>query len=108
MGRFDSRVPVESALWTRLSFFDDAYNSNMKHLRRTLLVVALAGCVGAWLWTLWLERSRREEPYALLEDRLYVGEAAAEPPPGTKAVVNLCGRKDLFRVDAGLWEPILE
>ena len=68
-----------------------------------ILVVSL----GVWLWLSWLERSFREEPYSLIEDGLYLGSSVPEPPPGTKAVLNLCGRKDSYAVDSVLWEPIL-
>jgi hypothetical protein len=75
-------------------------------LRRRLLVLALLGCVGAWLWLRWLERSHGEEPYSLIEDGLYVGGAVARPPPGTQAVLNLCAQEDPYRVDRCLWERI--
>jgi protein-tyrosine phosphatase len=55
-----------------------------------------------------LERAVGEPPYSLIEDGLYLGNAADAPPPGTRAVVNLCGRKDPYTVDVALWEPILE
>jgi hypothetical protein len=74
--------------------------------RRTSLVLTLLACVGVWLWLLVLEDSYREEPYTLIEDGLYVGAAVPEPPPGTKAVLNLCDRRDPYQVDAVLWEPI--
>ena len=80
----------------------------MKSLRRTLLAVFLIAGFGAWFWLLRLERSYREEPFSLIEDGLYLGSSVAEPPPGTTAVLNLCGRKDPYAVDALLWEPILE
>ena len=66
--------------------------------------------VGAavWLWLHWLAQAQELRPYTLLEDGLYVGSAVDQPPPGTKAVVNLCGRKDSYTVEASLWEPILE
>src|SRR5437899_390003 len=76
--------------------------------RRGFLVLVLLACVGAWLGLLWLERSYREEPYTLIEEGLYVGSSISEPPPGTRAVVNLCGREDVYQVDACLWEPILD
>jgi len=31
-----------------------------------------------------------------------------EPPPGTTAVLNLCGKEDPYHADAHLWEPVLE
>jgi hypothetical protein len=80
----------------------------MRTLRRSVLVVVLLGCAGAWLWLRTLEQSYREEPYTLIEDGLYAGASVAEPPPGTKAVLNLCDRKDPYPVEATLWEPILD
>jgi hypothetical protein len=68
----------------------------------------LIAALGVWLWLLWLERSYHEEPYSLIEDNLYVGSSVPEPPPGTKAVLNLCGQKDPYAVDNLLWESILE
>ena len=67
----------------------------------------LLGCVGAWLWLLWLEQSY-DRPYYRIEDGLYLGSSVDRPPPGTGAVVNLCGREDPYRVDASLWEPVFE
>jgi hypothetical protein len=83
-------------------------NPNLKKWWQILLAVVLLTGLGVWLWLLWLERSYREEPYSLIEDGLYLGSAVAEPPPGTKAVLNLCGRKDPYVVDNLLWGPILE
>lgn len=80
----------------------------MKALRRHWLAVVVLVGLGIWLWLVWLEQSYREEPYALIEDGLYVGSSVPEPPPGTTAVLNLCGREDPYSVDACLWEPILE
>jgi hypothetical protein len=80
----------------------------MKRLRRGLLVLLLLGCAGAWLGLLWLERAYSDPPYALVEDGLYVGSATDEPPPGTRAVVNLCGREDRYATEACLWEPVSE
>ena len=80
----------------------------MKKRWHFLLALILLAGLGAWLWLLWLEQSYREEPYALVEDRLYLGASVTEPPPGTKAVLNLCGREDPYAVDNLLWQPILE
>lgn len=54
--------------------------------------VALAG-VGGWLWLRWLETTY-DQPYVRVEEGLYIGGAVDEPPRGTRAVVNLCGRRD--------------
>jgi hypothetical protein len=80
----------------------------VKKLRLLVLTGLLLGCVAAWLWLAWLDRSGREEPYSLVEDGLYVGRAVPEPPPGTRAVVNLCDAEDRYSVEATLWEPILD
>lgn len=44
--------------------------------------------------------------YSLIESRLYMGGAVAEPPPGTKVVVNLNEDKDPYTADVYLWVPI--
>jgi dual specificity protein phosphatase-like protein len=80
----------------------------MKKWWQILLAIVLLTGLGTWLWLLWLGRSCHEEPYSLIEEKLYLGSSVAEPPPGTKAVLNLCGRKDPYSVEAALWEPILE
>jgi protein-tyrosine phosphatase len=74
----------------------------MKRFRRNLLLVVLFACLLAWLWVEWLERSYREEPYTLIEAHLYTGTSVPEPPPGTEAVLNLCNRKDPYRVEVHL------
>jgi len=79
----------------------------MKILGRGLLAVTVIAGVGAWIWLSWLEQSF-ESPYALVEEGLYVGSSVAAPPPGTKAVLNLCGQEDLYVVETRLWEPVLE
>jgi hypothetical protein len=80
----------------------------MRVFRCALLTTVLLGGVGGWLGLLWLERACAGTAFTLVEDGLFVGSYVAKPPPGTKAVVNLCGQKDRFQVEASLWEPILE
>jgi hypothetical protein len=76
-------------------------------LRLLVLLLLLAGCLGARLYLLILERSYREPPnYSLIEDGLYMGGYVPEPPPGTTAVLNLCETEDQYRAPASLWEPI--
>jgi hypothetical protein len=78
-------------------------------LRRYWLpALVVLGSTAAFLGLLWLASANTEHQYAFLEDRLYVGSSIPQPPPGTKAVVNLCGREDRYPVEAVLWEPILE
>jgi hypothetical protein len=50
----------------------------------------------------------QEQLFVQVEEGLYLGSSVGEPPPGTKAVVNLCGRKDPYPAEASLWEPIFE
>jgi hypothetical protein len=79
----------------------------MKIVLRALLATLIIGGIGAWLWLTWLE-STYDQPYCRVEDGLYIGSSVSEPPPGTKAVVNLCGREDPYSVEASLWEPVFE
>jgi protein-tyrosine phosphatase len=63
--------------------------------------------VGLWLWLRWLEHSY-DQPYCRVEEGLYIGRHVSRPPAGTRAVVNLCGRKDPYSVDASHWDPVFE
>jgi protein-tyrosine phosphatase len=83
----------------------------MKSARRWLPLVivgvaVLAG-VAALLWLRCLEASY-DRPYVEVEEGLYIGSAVDEPPRGTQAVVNLCGRRDPYQVEASLWQPVFE
>src|SRR5207247_779049 len=64
--------------------------------------------IGAWLVLSWLEQAydRRAENYALIEEGLYMGGDVAEPPPGTRAVLNLCEAADRYQVEYHVWEMI--
>jgi hypothetical protein len=79
----------------------------MKVLRRTLILLLVAGSLGVWFWLRWLEQSY-EQPFSLVEDGLYIGSSVNHPPPGTRAVVNLCGREDPYQTEASLWTPVFE
>ncbi len=79
----------------------------MKNLRRILLLSLVAVSLGVWFWLRWLEQSY-DPPYCRVEDGLFIGGSINQPPPGTQAVVNLCGRKDPYQINASLWEPIFE
>jgi Dual specificity phosphatase, catalytic domain len=79
----------------------------MKLTRQRLLVALLLGSVAAWLVLLGAHWWYREKPnYSLIEDDLYMGGAVTEPPPGTRAVLNLCERQDPYRCDIHLWKQI--
>lgn len=79
----------------------------MHNLRRILLTMLVTISLGVWFWLRWLEQSY-DPPYCQVEDGLFIGSSVNQPPAGTQAVVNVCGRKDRYEVDASLWEPIFE
>jgi hypothetical protein len=54
-----------------------------------------------------LDRLSREPPnYSRIEDGLWLGGFVREPPPGCRAVLNLCEAQDSFHAEAHRWEPI--
>ncbi len=54
-----------------------------------------------------VDRITREPPnYSQIEDGLWLGGSVAEPPDGTRAVLNLCEADDPYRVESHRWEPI--
>ena len=70
-----------------------------------ILLIAAACGGGLVLWG--LARLDQEEPnFARIEDGLYLGGSVAQPPPGTRAVLNLCEKEDPYRADVHRWEPI--
>ena len=69
------------------------------------LVVVISGGAGA---SLWLLRPTGDQPWSFIEDGVYLGSSVEQPPPGTQAVVNLCGRPDPYPVGPSLWAPIYE
>jgi hypothetical protein len=44
--------------------------------------------------------------YSLIEKNLYMGGAVPQPPPGTKATLNLNQTEDSWRTDVYTWVPI--
>jgi hypothetical protein len=82
----------------------------MKFLRRRSLGVLLLGSLVAWLLLWWLGRSydRQAANYALIEEGLYMGGSVEAPPPGTRAVLNLCEKEDPYRTESYLWEAIAD
>lgn len=44
--------------------------------------------------------------YSRIEDGLYVGGSVEQPPPGTKAVLNLCETEDVYNARSYAWFPI--
>jgi len=79
----------------------------MRHRRTIAVVFLIAIALSTWAGLQWRIQSY-ERPYCWVEDGLYIGSSVAEPPAGTKAVVNLCGRADAYSADASLWEPVFE
>ena len=76
--------------------------------RRSWPVVVLAALavavVAAHVVVDWLTR---EPPnYSKIEDGLWLGGYVGEPPPGTRAVFNLCEAEDPYRAESHRWEPI--
>jgi hypothetical protein len=73
---------------------------------RILLLGAAVAIVGVAFFLRGGER--RDSPYDLVENGLTIGRWLPEPPPGTKAVVNVCSREDPYVVEANLNAPIFE
>lgn len=85
----------------------------MKLLRKALLPALLLACLGAWFWLQALEHSYSrpyslEHNYDFIEEGLYLGGSIKTPPPGTTAVVNLCGKADPYQVEVSHWAPVFE
>lgn len=54
-----------------------------------------------------VDRLTREPPnYSRVEDGLWLGGYVAEPPPDTRAVLNLCESENPYRAESHRWEPI--
>jgi hypothetical protein len=70
-----------------------------------VLLAAAALAVGAV--HLLVDRLTREPPnYSQVEEGLWLGGYVAEPPSGTRAVLNLCESEDPYRVESHRWESI--
>ena len=80
----------------------------MKITRRSVLAVLLFCSIGTWLCAAGPGATLPCEPenYSLIEEGLYMGGATAEPPPGTRAVLNLCEMKDRYECEIHVWDPI--
>lgn len=44
--------------------------------------------------------------YSFIEDGLCLGGILSEPPPGTRAVLNVCETEDPYLAEVHRWEPI--
>jgi len=71
-------------------------------------VVAVIAAAGAVLAVRLVVDQRTREPpnYSCIEAGLYLGGRVSEPPPGTRAVLNLCEVEDAYRTEVQRWEPI--
>jgi protein-tyrosine phosphatase len=59
------------------------------------------------------DRKTLKETYPLknkveVEEGLYLGGMVARPPPGTRAVLNVCETKDPYEVEVHRWQPIVD
>ena len=54
-----------------------------------------------------VDQSTREPPnYSQIEEGLWLGGFVAEPPPGTRATLNLCQSEDPYCTESHRWQPI--
>jgi hypothetical protein len=80
--------------------------------RRSASVIALVilTSVGAFIWWNiiedWRNRPSAEPNYSQVEDGLYIGGSVEKPPPGTRAVLNLCEIEDPYRCEIHAWHKI--
>jgi hypothetical protein len=47
-----------------------------------------------------------EANYSRIEDDLFMGGFVDSPPPGTRAVLNLCEQEDPYQAEVHRWDPI--
>lgn len=78
-----------------------------KRLLILVLITAALGSVGVGIALLCIQ-STDGQPYSRVEDGLYLGSSVDSPPPGTQAVMNLCGRQDPYKIGRSFWAPIYE
>jgi hypothetical protein len=78
------------------------------NLSRLTLVLLLLTPVAAWSVLAGLEYAHPDEDanYAQIEEGLYMGGVVRRPPPGTRAVLNLCERADSYGAEHFVWQPI--
>jgi hypothetical protein len=51
-------------------------------------------------------RTRVPPNYSQIEDGLFLGGRVGVPPPGTRAVLNLCQVEDAYQAEIHRWQPI--
>jgi hypothetical protein len=74
---------------------------------RRLWPVVVAASLAVLAFRLTVDWLIREPPnYTRIEEGLYLGGYVLEPPPGTRAVLNLCESEDPYRAESHRWQPI--
>jgi len=80
-------------------------------LTLTAAVAAVALLIGSaenGTDSLLLAQGDRRTNYSRIEDGLYLGGRIEEPPPGTRAVLNVCTYRDPYKVEFHRWDPIID
>ncbi len=85
----------------------DSLNRFSIWLPRWLIAVVTTTFVTGVLVRLAVDRLAREAPnFTQIEDGLFMGGHVSDPPPGTRAVLNLDENQDRYTADVYRWEPI--
>jgi hypothetical protein len=79
--------------------------------RACLLVGALGLIGGIYIFAALADRESLRESYpksnySLIEEGLFLGGILSEPPPGVRAVLNVCETNDPYTAEVHRWEPI--
>jgi hypothetical protein len=74
------------------------------------MAIAAVGVISFWLIA---DRQSQTDSYSrtnysLIEEGLYLGGLLDEPPPGTRAVLNVCETEDPYHAEVHRWEPIAD
>lgn len=81
--------------------------SGRQRWRARFLLITLFGALAVVGLHLAGEYFTRPGPnYAQIEEGLFLGGSVPEPPPGTRAALNLCEKDDPYRVEVHEWRPI--
>lgn len=80
----------------------------MKYTRPLLVGFLLILGITACLIMVVMERrlTRHADNFTLIEPGLYMGGDVQAPPPGARAVLNLCQAKDPYECEVHVWEAI--
>jgi hypothetical protein len=82
-----------------------AREGEMHQRRRYRSVLAVSAAVVAACAAIAL-LAHNQPNYSRIEEGLYLGGSVAAPPPGTRAVLNLCKVEDCYEAEVHRWEPI--